>query len=67
MITRATAAKLPKQGLLHTKMDLDETLAAVQDDNISTFDDVKQNLHLLAKTVKEQNTKLADTNTNHKN
>jgi hypothetical protein len=36
MITRATAAKLKTQDLLHTKMDFDNTLTAVQDDNIKT-------------------------------
>jgi len=63
MITLATAAKLKTQDLLHTKMDLDNTLTAVQDDNIPTLEDAKQHLHLLVKTVKEQNTKLAETNT----
>jgi hypothetical protein len=44
-------------------MDLDNTLTAVQDDNIPTLEDAEQHLHLLVKTVKEQNTKLAETNT----
>jgi hypothetical protein len=44
-------------------MDLDETLAAVQEDKISTLDVEKQHLHLLVKTLQEQNKKLADTNT----
>ena len=43
-------------------MDLDETLAAVQEDKISTLDVEKQHLHLLVKTFEEQNTKLAETN-----
>ena len=65
MITRATAAKLKTKDLLHTKMDLDNTLTAVQGDNIPTLEDAKQHLHLLVKTVIfiSQNTKLAETNT----
>ena len=63
MITRATAAKLKTQHLLHTKIDSDNTLTAVQDDNIPTLENAKQHSHLLVKTVKEQNTKLAETNT----
>jgi hypothetical protein len=45
MITRATATKLKTQHLLQTKMDLDNTLTAVQDDNIPTLQDAKQHLH----------------------
>jgi hypothetical protein len=55
MITRATAAKLKTQNLSQTKMDLDNTLTAVQDDNIPTLENAKQHLHLLVKTVKTEN------------
>jgi hypothetical protein len=44
MITRATAAKLKTQYLLHSKMDLDNTLTVLQDDNIPTLENAKQDL-----------------------
>jgi len=55
MITRATAAKLKTQNLSQTNMDLDNTLTAVQDDNIPNLENAKQHLHLLVKTVKTEN------------